>query len=331
MKLKDNFNRIHDYVRISLIDKCNLNCIYCNPVNSNKHFYHNNELLTADEIIRLSKILVKNLEVKKIRFTGGEPLIRKDVLHILKNISGLKKDFPLTLGITTNGTELNDKLELLKENGIDNLNISLDTLQEQRFIAITGKNYFEKTLQAIHRAEKLPFNKVKVNAVIMKSVNDDELIDFVKYFEDTNIELRFIEYMPFGNNDWEKSGFISADEMKSIIQTKFLLERLNDGNKIVENYSVLGHSLKVGFISSISNHFCNSCNRLRITATGQIKNCLFSNPSEMNLKFLLADESNSDEIIVEFIKNSLQTKWVKHPSADELSKLNQNNMMSIGG
>lgn len=332
MKLIDNFNRIHDYVRISLIDKCNLNCIYCNPVSSNKHYYHNSELLAADEIIRLSNIFVKNLGVKKIRFTGGEPLIRKDILNILKNISVLKKDFLLTLGITTNGTELTEKLDSLKEYGIDNLNISLDTLKPRRFVAITGKNLFEQTLQSIHRAEILHFNKVKVNAVIMKNVNDDELIDFVKYFKDANIELRFIEYMPFRSNAWQKDGFVSAEEMEDKIKTAFQLSKSNDGNKIANNYSVAGHSLKVGFISSISNHFCDSCNRLRITATGKIKLCLFSSEkNEKGLKELLGSKNIPDEIIAQQITGSLQYKKEKHPEIEELLKLDNNNMLSIGG
>lgn len=330
MKLTDNFNRVQDYVRISLIDKCNLNCIYCNPVNSVKHYVHNRELLSTGEIIRLSNILVKNLEVKKIRFTGGEPLLRKDILTILKNISELKKEYPLTLGITTNGTELHDKLEALKENGIDNLNISLDSLQEQKFIAITGKNYFQQILTAIHRAEKLHFKKVKVNAVIIKNFNDDELIDFVEYFKDSDIDLRFIEFMPFGNNDWAKNGFMSAGEMKKNIQKKFRLIRLNDENKISENYSVNGQLLKIGFISSISNHFCDSCNRLRITATGKIKLCLFS-PEETSLKEYLSDQTIPDEIIAKIISDSLSRKTEKHPEVEELIKLHHNNMLSIGG
>lgn len=331
MKLIDNFNRIHDYVRISLIDKCNLNCIYCNPVNSNKHYYHNSELLTADEIIRLSNILVRNLGVNKIRFTGGEPLIRKDILHILKNISELKKDFPLSLGITTNGTELEENIYSLYEYGIDFLNISLDTLQTQRFIAITGKNLFEQTFRSIHLAEITNFKKVKVNAVIIKDVNDDELIDFVDYFKNLNVELRFIEFMPFGSNVWRKDGFVSAEEMKYKIQTAFKLVKLNDDNKIADNYTVTGYKCKVGFISSISNHFCDSCNRLRITASGKIKLCLFSSEEQTSLKNYLANSKISDEEIAKRISQSLQFKQKKHPEIEELLTLDTNNMLSIGG
>jgi len=330
MQLVDSFGRIHNYVRISLIDKCNLNCIYCNPVNSNKRFYHNRELLTDGEIFRLCKILVKNLEVNKIRFTGGEPLLRKDIIPMLKNISELKNDYNLMLGITTNGTELHENLEALESNGIDYLNVSLDSLQEQKFIAITGKNCYHQVLSAIRLAEKMRFTKVKVNAVIIKNLNDKELIDFVEYFKDSDIELRFIEFMPFGNNDWEKNGFVSAEEMKEIIQKKYHLIRSNDENKVAENYSVFNHSLKIGFISSISNHFCDSCNRLRITAAGKIKLCLFS-PEETSLKEHLSNPSIQDEFIAEIISNTLSKKLGKHPKVEELIKLHHNNMLSIGG
>lgn len=332
MKLIDNFNRIHDYVRISLIDKCNLNCIYCNPVNSNKHNYQNGELLNADEIIRLSNILVRQLGVTKIRFTGGEPLIRKDILHILNNISRLKKDFPLTLGITTNGTELEKYIPSLYNSGIDYLNISLDTLRPQRFIAITGKNLFSQTLQSIYLAEKTNFIKVKVNAVIINKINDDELTEFIDYFKNLNIELRFIEFMPFGSNVWQKDGFVSAEEMKKMIQSKFKLVKLKDDNKIADNYTIAGHKCKVGFISSISNHFCDSCNRLRITASGEIKLCLFSSEKkEKGLKGLLGSSNIPDTDIAKQIISSLQYKKEKHPEIKELLKLDNNNMLNIGG
>lgn len=331
MKLIDNFHRIHDYVRISLIDKCNLNCVYCNPVSSNRHYYHNSDLLTADEIIRLSTILVKKLGVRKIRFTGGEPLIRKDILHILKNISELKKDFPLSLGITTNGTELEKYIHSLYDYGIDYLNISLDTLQPQRYIEITGKVLFEQTLHSICLAEKMKFKKVKVNAVIIKKINDDELIDFVDYFRDLDVELRFIEFMPFGSNMCQKDGFVCAEEMKDIIHSKFKLVKLEDDNKIADNYDIVGHKCKVGFISSISNHFCATCSRLRITASGKIKLCLFSSEEQISLKNYLSNSNISDQEIAERISQPLHHKLEKHPEIEELLKLANNDMLSIGG
>ncbi len=331
MKLTDSFGRIHNYVRISLIDKCNLNCIYCNPANSFARFESNKSILAYEELYRLIKILVRYLEVKKIRFTGGEPLIRKDVIKFFEMIFPLKNQNDFDIGITTNGTYLLDKLELLKKFGVDRLNISLDTLNKTKFIAITGKDYFDETLTAIQKAVSMKFKSVKVNMVVIKNINDDELSDFVEYFKTHPITLRFIEYMPFTGNQWDDSKFLSWKEMKSRIEENFSLTEIQSDGKVSKDYLVNGSKLKVGFISSISDHFCDSCNRLRITAKGQIKNCLFSNPSDLSLKSFLADETIPDEMVIEFIQNSLQSKWLKHPNADELSQLNQNNMMSIGG
>lgn len=331
MKLIDNFNRIHDYVRISLIDKCNLNCIYCNPSNTLAKYESNKSILSYEELYRLIKVLVRDLEVKKIRFTGGEPLIRKDVMKFFEMISSLKQQYDFETGITTNGTHLLDKLDGLKKYGVERLNISLDTLNKTKFIAITGKDFFDETIAAIRKAISLDFKSVKVNAVIIKNINDDELIKFIEYFKSYPITLRLIEYMPFTGNQWDDSKFLSWSEMKYRIEEKYSLTEIESDGKISKDFFVNESKLKVGFISSISDHFCGSCNRLRISATGKIKNCLFSNPSEVSLKSLLADESTSDDEIVKFIQNSLQSKWLKHPSADELATLNQNNMMSIGG
>lgn len=331
MKLRDNFNRIHDYVRISLIDKCNLNCIYCNPSNTLAKYESNKSILSYEELFRLITILVRDLEVKKIRFTGGEPLIRKDIMKFFEMIYSLKQQYDFETGITTNGTHLLDKLDGLKKYGVERLNISLDTLNKTKFIAITGKDFFDETITAIRKAISLDFKSVKVNAVIIKNINDDELIKFVEYFKSYPIKLRFIEYMPFTGNQWDDSKFLSWSEMKSQIEEKYSLTEIESDGKISKDFFVNESKLKVGFISSISDHFCDSCNRLRITASGQIKNCIFSRSSEISLKSLLADELTSDEEIVEFIQNSLQSKWIKHPGANELATLNQNNMMSIGG
>jgi len=331
VKLVDNFNRIHDYIRISLIDKCDLKCIYCNPTNSFAHFDSNNAILSYEELYQLIKILVRDLEVKKVRFTGGEPLIRKDILKFFRIIASLKHKYDFEIGITTNGTQLIEKLESLYQFGVDRLNISLDTLSKSKCIVITGKDYFDETLASIHKAMSIGFKSVKVNAVIMKNINDDELNSFVDYFKDYPITLRFIEYMPFTGNQWDDSKFMSWEEMKTEIDSKYLLAAIRSDGKVSKDYFVKGTNLKIGFISSISNHFCDSCNRLRITASGRMKNCLFSSASNVSLKKYLSDKSISDENIAEIIKNSLQKKWFKHPSVDELVQLKQNNMMSIGG
>lgn len=331
MKLIDNFNRIHNYVRISLIDKCNLNCIYCNPSNTLTKYESNKSILSYEELFRLIQILLRDLEVKKIRFTGGEPLIRRNVIKLFEMISSLQNRYNFEVGITTNGTQLLDKIDLLHQYGIHLLNISLDTLNKTKFIAITGKDYFDETLSSIQKAVAIGFKSVKVNMVVIKNINDDELKDFIEYFKSYPITLRFIEYMPFSGNQWNDSKFLSWEKMKYEIEKKYSLREIESDGKVSKDFVVDNTNLKIGFISPISNHFCDSCNRLRITAGGEIKNCLFSKPSELGLKSLLADESVSDETIVKFIQNSLQSKWQKHPDVEQLSQLQQDNMMSIGG
>ncbi len=331
MKLVDSFGRIHDYIRISLIDKCNLNCIYCNPVKSFDTSLTKKDILSYEELIRLITILVKDLEVKKIRFTGGEPLIRKDIVKFFDMLCSLKKENPFEVGITTNGTCLEDKIESLNRCGLDSLNISLDTLNRQKFIAITGSDMFESTLRSINIAMNTGFKNVKVNSVIIRNTNDDELIDFIDYFKDTDINIRFIEYMPFSGNNWDNEKFLPWQEMKSRIEAKYKLVSVVQDGKIAKDFVVEGVDCKVGFISSVSNHFCDSCNRLRITASGKIKLCLFSSVEDIDLKILLSDNSIEDEIIAEVISNSLKKKWYKHPEVEELAEMNYNNMMSIGG
>ncbi len=331
--LKDRFNRIHDYLRISLTDKCNLNCIYCNPLEHHSKKLNKNEILTFDELLRLINIFSGRLGVKKIRFTGGEPLVRKNILEFFKSVHLLKIKYGFELGLTTNGTLLDNCLQELKRYGIDKLNISLDSLKPERFQYITGKDNLNTVIRAINKAADLGFNPLKINVVVMKNVNEDEVIDFVEFAKDTNLNVRFIEFMPFGNNNWNTDGFISSEEIKNIIETKYQLEEITGTlNLIAKDYSVAGHSGKVSFISSISNHFCKSCNRLRIDARGKMKLCLFSTgTNELNFKQLLNNPQFSDENISEKILTSLYLKEETHPRVEDLLKFEENNMLSIGG
>jgi molybdenum cofactor biosynthesis protein A len=331
MNLTDSFGRIHDYIRISLVDRCNLNCIYCNPVNQSIQSLKSESILSYEELIRLINILVRDLEVKKIRFTGGEPLIRKDVLNFFRMLSEIKKSYPFKIGVTTNGTQLEDKIELLHSYGVNSLNISLDSLDKDKFHFITGKDLLEPTLRSISKSLQFSFDNVKLNAVIIKDVNDDEPVNFINHFHNKNLSIRFIEYMPFSGNGWDDSKFLSWEKMKNNIETEYKLIEIESTGKVAKEYFVEGSKLKIGFISSISNHFCDSCNRLRISASGKIKSCLFSQAEEINLKAMLSDSDYSDAGIALALASSLKNKWLKHPDADELTNLQNNNMMAIGG
>lgn len=330
--LSDKFNRVHDYLRISLTDKCNLNCRYCNPVHLHTKKLKRNEILTFDELLRLIEIFTGKLGVKKIRFTGGEPLVRKDILKFFAMLQPLKQQYGFETGLTTNGTLLEDKLSDLKKSGLDRLNISLDTLKPDRFTFITGKDNFHSVTRSIFKASELGFDPLKINMVVMKDLNDDELISFVDFVKDTPMNVRFIEYMPFGSNQWKHDGFISSDEIRSIIETKYQLIALPNGrHNVSEDFGISGHSGKVSFISSISRPFCSTCNRLRIDAKGKMKLCLFSNgENELNFKELLNIGSYTDDDICEFIDNTMQFKREAHPDVTELMNVD-NNMWSIGG
>lgn len=330
--LKDKYDRVHDYLRISLTDKCNLNCQYCNPDRSHAEKLKRSDILTFDELLRLIDLFVSQLGVRKIRFTGGEPLVRKDVLKFFEMMYPLKVKYGFDTGMTTNGTLLEDKLPELKRLGLDRLNISLDSLRPERFQFITGRDSFRSVFQAIQKAHELDFHPLKINVVVMKNVNDDELIDFVDFVKDTSMNVRFIEFMPFGNNHWNYDRFISWNETKRIIETKYQLFELPAGpNNVAKDFGIVGSSGKVSFISSISSHFCATCNRLRIDARGNMRLCLFATgENELRFKELLTT-GYSDEEICRLIEDTLQLKWKSHPGVEELMSFEQNNMLSIGG
>jgi cyclic pyranopterin phosphate synthase len=290
-------------------------------------------ILNYEELIRLIKIFVVNLGITKIRLTGGEPLARKNILSFFRMLAELKKDYPFELGITTNGTLLENKISELKQLGLNKINISLDTLNPEKYKKITGKDEFKTVLNSILLAEELEFSPVKINTVIMKRVNDDEIIDLVEFVKERDFNIRFIEYMPFTSNGWNDESFISSEKIKKLVELNYKLQEIKDGKiTVAKDFQIVGYKGKVSFISSISNHFCDSCNRLRITSEGNLKLCLFSPQNEeISLKYYLRSENYSDNYIAQIILNSLQLKKLKHPEIEELLQIDQNNMLRIGG
>lgn len=332
-QLLDNFNRVHDYLRISLTDKCNLNCLYCNPLNRSKTLLSKSLFLSNEEILRLINIFVKEFGFNKIRFTGGEPLVRSDIFALLEKVNQLKRVSDFQVGLTTNGTLLDGKLSKLKEFGVDKLNISLDTLNSEKFKFITARDNIESVMQAVKKAKELDFPSLKINVVIIKNINDNEIIDFVNFAIENELNVRLIEFMPFGNNSWAKYGLVSYAEMFNIVKENFKLEEIiKDNNSVAKDYRIKNTKGTISFISSISNHFCDNCNRLRITADGKMKLCLFSTgKDDINIKQLLSSEIFTDQEIGMLIEKSLNKKALKHPDVDELLRLEKNNMLSIGG
>ena len=331
MKLVDNYNRVHDYLRISLTDRCNYNCTYCNP-NKSSEFAEKDELLSFEELLRLIDFFASELEFKKFRFTGGEPLIRKGLFDFFEELKSLKNKYGFTTGLTTNGSLIRGKVKRLKNSGIDHLNISLDSLNQTNFNNITGVNELNKILEVIDESIEAGFTPLKINTVVINNINNSEVLTFVDHFKNKNVNLRFIEFMPFGSNIWERDGFIAYSEMIDSIKQRFGLSPVkNKMNSVTKDYKLLNHKAKISFITSISEHFCGSCNRVRILSKGDFRLCLFSE-GEHRINFKqLYKENYSNEDILELITKAMKTKWEKHPSAEELSVLANNNMMTIGG
>ena len=266
----DSFNRVHNYLRISLTDNCNLRCFYCMP-EEHYEFTPPQRLMQLHEIVTLSEIFVAN-GVNKIRLTGGEPLVRKDAGEIILALSKL----PVKLTMTTNATRLHDFADLLEEAKMHSLNISLDTLQADKFNLITRRNQFDTVYNNILMMIDRGFH-VKVNVVVMNGMNDGEINDFVAWTKDLPVHVRFIEFMPFSGNRWTSNKVFTWEQIMEVIEEKYVVERLEgDVHDTAKKYSIPGHKGSFAVISTMTAPFCSGCNRIRLTADGKIKNCLFS-------------------------------------------------------
>lgn len=292
-----------DYLRFSVIDKCNLNCLYCTPMKKNK-FLAIDEILKNEEIVKIIKIFVK-LGIKNLRLTGGEPLVKKDIVNLvamIKSIDGLEN-----LSITTNGVYLKNFIYQLKQAGLDRINISLDSLKKDRFKYITGFDYLNEIWTGIEKSLESGLYPIKLNVILMKGINDDEIIDFVHLSIKHHLIVRFIEFFP-ANDRVNNNYLIKNEEVKKRIIEYFGSIQKNlkvQGKGPAEYYNV--STGIIGFISSVSRNFCNECNRIRIDYTGKLFLCLFSK-SVCNLKLLL---QNNDNDILDKINKLLMIKSQK--------------------
>jgi GTP 3',8-cyclase len=266
----DTYNRVHNYLRISLTDNCNLRCFYCMP-EEDYVFTPASRLMQADEIEALAKIFV-SMGVNKIRLTGGEPLVRKDAADIILRLSKLN----INLTLTTNATRLHEFADVLKQANVHSLNISLDTLQPDKFTLITRRDQFKQVYDNIQLMLKNNFH-VKVNMVVMKGFNDNEINDFIEWTKNERVHVRFIEFMPFTGNRWTSNKVFTMQQMLQVIEEKYEVKRLQDAkHDTAKGYMVPGHQGTFAVISTMSANFCGECNRMRLTADGKMKNCLFS-------------------------------------------------------
>ena len=291
--LRDNFKRAIDYMRVSVTDRCNLRCIYCMPPDGLIPIRHK-EILRYEEIVSVLKIAV-DIGVRKIRITGGEPLVRNNIpylIKLIKNIEGVKD-----LSLTTNGIMLEQYADLLSEAGLDRVNISLDSLKPERYGEITRGGDIEAVLKGIEAAEKAGLDPIKINMVPIRGINDDEIVDFARMTLKFPYQVRFIEFMPFVMPDiWSPERFIPAEEIRAVVESIGPLAPVKLRKSGPARYfSLDGAAGVLGFISPLSNHFCGECNRLRLTADGKLRPCLFSE-TEIDLKSALRSDAPDAEI-----------------------------------
>ena len=325
--IKDNFNRVHDYLRISLTDNCNLRCFYCMP-EEEYHFTPSSKLMQADEIESIAAVFVRE-GVKKIRLTGGEPLVRKDFANILKKLSTLGAQITMT----TNAIRLHEFVDDIKNAGIQSLNISLDTLQKDRFILMTKRDHHEQVMRNIQLMLENGIG-VKVNVVAMKGINDEEINEFVRWTKDKPIHIRFIEFMPFDGNQWNRDKVITLQEILDKVKTEFDFSSLErNAHETAKNYQVNGHKGTFAVISTMSAPFCGDCNRMRLTADGKMKNCLFST-SETDILTALRYGEDITPLIHQNIatkKEALGGQFTTDLEKIEANNLHNRTMISIGG
>ncbi|MCB9224193.1 MAG: GTP 3',8-cyclase MoaA [Crocinitomicaceae bacterium] len=324
--LTDKFGRKHDYLRISLLERCNLRCHYCMP-EEGVPLRDKEEFMSQEELFAIADSFI-NLGIKKVRLTGGEPLIKKNFAEIISFFAS--KD--IDLAITTNGILLDQYWDQLKSANLSSLNISLDSLVEEKFNRISRRNYFERIYKNILEAIDRKFN-VKINVVLIKGENDDEIIDFIELTKDLPITVRFIEFMPFDGNQWDWSRKVSFKEILNRVKAHYQTDPISyemEKNGTARNFKIQGYLGEFGIISSITNPFCDSCNRIRLTADGKIKNCLFS-AEETDL--LSAFRRGED--IIPLIHQSIGQKHKSHAGLkpfDSEDFSSENRMMTtIGG
>jgi cyclic pyranopterin phosphate synthase len=307
-QLLDTFGRVHNNLRISVTDRCNLRCTYCMP--EEVVFLDKGELLTFEEITRFVRVAVP-LGIDKVRLTGGEPLMRRELTRLVRMLAGVEglKD----IGLTTNGILLADQARPLFDAGLRRINISLDTLDPERFRQVARRDGLERVIAGILAAKRAGFHPVKVNAVSMRGLTEHEVVPLARFAREHGLEMRFIEYMPIGADQWERSKVYFAHEILEQIERAvcpLVPAKDYDPRAPAMDFEYTDGGGRVGIIASVSRPFCMSCNRVRLTADGKLRNCLFA-LDEVDVKSLLRGGAG-EEAIAEVIRQNVRAKWEGH-------------------
>lgn len=332
MDLIDRYGRTVRDLRISVTDRCNFRCTYCMPEEGLK-WLDRAEVLTFEEIERITRICVERFGLDSVRLTGGEPTVRAHLPKLIERLAqlrlqdGRKPD----IALTTNGATLRSIATQLRQAGLDRINVSLDSLQRERFLAMTRRDELENVLAGINEAVAAGFDKVKINSVVERGTNDDEILDLATFGRDKGVEVRFIEFMPLdATNEWERNKVVTQDEIVSAIAQVYPLEQIPArGAAPADRWRYLDGKGTVGVIPSVSQPFCGDCDRVRITSDGQFRTCLFAT-NDFDLRSIMRNGGTDDEM-AQLIIDAVDTKWAGH-QINQVNFIRPNRSMSqIGG
>ncbi len=337
--LVDPFGRTVRDLRISITDRCNFRCTYCMP-SEGMTWLPRDEVLSFEEIAQLARVFVERFAVDGIRLTGGEPTVRAHLPVLVEKLANLRlspsADSPRAgqapdLAMTTNGATFRLVANELRAAGLNRVNISLDTLQADRFLAMTRRNELSSVLDGIEAAKEAGFSQVKINAVLERGVNDDEIIDLARFGRDSNVQVRFIEFMPLdATGDWRSAKVVSQDEIVEAINAVFPLEQVAQrGAAPADRWRYLDGKGEVGVIPTVTKPFCGDCDRVRLTADGQFRTCLFATTG-FDLRALVRAGADDDALAAE-IRRAVGTKWAGHSIGQVHFIRPDKSMSQIGG
>jgi len=329
--LKDSYGRTIRDLRVSLTDRCNFRCFYCLP-HGEPPIAPKEQMLTYEEIERACEIFV-SLGIEKIRLTGGEPMLRRDIETIIEKLAKLKGSGLLDLALTTNGYFLPERAQSLKDAGLDRVTISLDSLKRDVFKRMTGVDVLDKVLAGINAAKKAGLEPIKINAVIVRGHNEDEVADFAAFAREHDVKMRYIEFMPLDSgHDWSRTDVVSGKEIRERIEDRFPLTKINvaRGSDTSSRYRFAdGAPGEIGIIAPVTEAFCGACSRIRLTADGQIRTCLFSTV-EHSLRDVIRSGVSRDEV-VDYIRSVVMKKEPRHFINDPGFVTPSRTMSFIGG
>ncbi len=324
-ELIDSYGRTHRDLRISVTDRCNFRCSYCMPAEGMTWLEHD-DVLTFDEIVRVAGLLVDRHGIESIRLTGGEPTLRAHLPVLVAQLARLGVE----LAITTNGATLDRHAHALRAAGMDRINISLDTLRHDRFVELTRRDALDDVLAGIDAAVEAGFEPIKLNVVVMRGVNDDEVLDLARFGRDRHLEVRFIEFMPLdADRRWAAGAVVTQEEIVGKIDAEFSLRPVIRGSEPAEVFEYVDGGGRVGVIPSVTRPFCGSCDRIRLTADGQFRNCLFA-LDEIDLRTPLRAGATDDELAA-LVEANVAGKWAGHQIGQVHFIRPRKSMSQIGG